>query len=139
MEIYQRPSSRFVAGFIGAPAMNFLSVTRVEARGGRAVAWLCDGSSVATEVPMAAVGDGRGLTLGVRAENVQPGGGTAARVDVIERLGERTLVYANLADGSTIVYDEPGDVRLAVGETVHLTIDGATAHLFDAQGRSLHG
>ena len=46
---------------------------------------------------------------------------------------------ANLSDGSTIVYDEPGDVVLQVGETVHIAIDGAAAHLFDAQGMALHG
>ena len=139
MEIYQRPESRFVAGFIGAPAMNFLPVRDVEARDGRAVVRLGDGSVVATTVPVSAIAAGARLTLGVRAENVLPGGGAAATVDVIERLGERTLVYANLGDGSTIVYDEPGDVRIAVGDSVALTIEGEAAHLFDAEGRAIRG
>ena len=139
MEIYQRPESRFVAGFIGAPAMNFLAVRDVEARDGRAVVRLGDGSVVATTVPVSAIAAGARLTLGVRAENVLPGGGAAATVDVIERLGERTLVYANLGDGSTIVYDEPGDVRIAVGDGVALTIEGEAAHLFDAEGRAIRG
>ena len=139
MEIYQRPESRFVAGFIGAPAMNFLPVRDVEARDGRAVVRLGDGSVVATTVPVSAIAAGARLTLGVRAENVLPGGGAAAKVDVIERLGERTLVYANLGDGSTIVYDEPGDVRIAVGDGVALTIEGEAAHLFDAEGRAIRG
>ena len=139
MEIYQRPESRFVAGFIGAPAMNFLPVRDVEARDGRAVVRLGDGSVVATTVPVSAIAAGARLTLGVRAENVLPGGGAAATVDVIERLGERTLVYANLGDGSTIVYDEPGDVRIAVGDGVALTIEGEAAHLFDAEGRAIRG
>jgi multiple sugar transport system ATP-binding protein len=138
MEIYQRPDSRFVAGFIGAPAMNFLPVAGIAAQDGLAVARLGDGTAVATTVPAGLAGGG-GLTLGVRAENVHPGGGAAARVDVIERLGERTLVYALLADGSGIVYDEPGDVRLAVSETVHLSIDGRAAHLFDGAGRAIRG
>ncbi len=139
MEIYQRPRTRFVAGFIGAPAMNFLPVTGVTGRGGMAVARLPDGSEVATEVPIGAVKAGATLTLGVRAEHVLPGNGAAAKVDVIERLGERTLVYANLSDGSAVVYDEPGDVQLSVGESVALTIDGAAAHLFGPDGLALHG
>ncbi|MCX7382683.1 MAG: sn-glycerol-3-phosphate ABC transporter ATP-binding protein UgpC [Alphaproteobacteria bacterium] len=138
MEIYQRPRTRFVAGFIGAPAMNFLTIAGVTERGGMAVARLPDGSEVATVIPIAAVSSG-GLTLGVRAEHVLPGGGAAAKVDVIERLGERTLVYANFADGSSVVYDEPGDVRLSVGDSVALTIDGTAAHLFGPDGFALHG
>ena len=139
MEIYQRPRTRFVAAFIGAPAMNFLPVAGIEAENGRVVVRLADGSRVVTPVPATAVPEGAVLTLGVRAENVIPGGGAAARVDVIERLGERTLVYANLADGSPIVYDEPGDVRVAVGDNVALSIEGAAVHLFDAQGLALTG
>jgi multiple sugar transport system ATP-binding protein len=139
MEIYQRPRTRFVAGFIGAPAMNFLAVASVSARDGRAVVELRDGSQVETTVPVAALPNGGTLTLGVRAEHIHPGGGAEARIDVIERLGERTLVYANLGDGSTIVYDEPGDVKLAVGDTVQLGLDGANALLFDAAGQALHG
>jgi multiple sugar transport system ATP-binding protein len=139
MEIYQRPRTRFVAGFIGAPAMNFLPVAAVREEAGHLVVTLPGGASVTTTVPAAGLRSGAALTLGVRAEHVHPGSGAPARVDVIERLGERTLVYANLSDGSTIVYDEPGDVVLQVGETVHIAIDGAAAHVFDAQGMALHG
>jgi multiple sugar transport system ATP-binding protein len=48
MEVYQQPSTRFVAGFVGTPAMNFLPVARVEARAGRVVACLPDGTEIAT-------------------------------------------------------------------------------------------
>jgi multiple sugar transport system ATP-binding protein len=139
MEIYQRPRTRFVAAFIGAPAMNFLPVAEIASEAGLVVAILPDGSRVATQVPAAAVPAGAALTLGVRAENVLPGSGASARVDVIERLGERTLVYANLTDGSPIVYDEPGDVKVSVGDSVALTIEGPAAHLFDAAGMAIHG
>ena len=138
MEIYQRPRTRFVAGFIGAPAMNFLPVTAVAEVAGHLVATLPDGARVTTAIPAAAHRPGA-LTLGVRAEHVHPGSGAPARVDVIERLGERTLVHANLQDGTTIVYDEPGDIALSVGQPVNLTIEGAASHLFDAEGMALHG
>jgi multiple sugar transport system ATP-binding protein len=137
MEIYREPATRFVAGFVGTPAMNFFPVVALSDRGGRAVARLADGSEIATDVPLALAA--AGVTLGIRAEDIHPGDGTEARIGVIERLGERTLVHADLADGSTVVYDEPGDARLALGETVRLRFDGAAAHLFGADGRAIRG
>ena len=138
MEVYQQPSTRFVAGFVGTPAMNFLPVARVEARAGRVVACLPDGTEIATPVPAGRLPSGD-LTLGIRAEHIVPGDGAEARVVVIERLGERTLIYADLRDGSTVVYDEPGDVQLDIGQPVRLGFDGAAAHLFGPDGVTLRG
>ena len=138
MEVYRRPQTRFVAGFVGTPAMNFLDVVGVQDHGGMAQVHLADGSRVTSAVPSQLLPAGA-LTLGVRAESIQPGSGIPARVDVIERLGERTLVYANLSDGSTVVYDETGDVQVRIGETVQLAIDGAATHLFGSDGRAIRG
>jgi len=138
MEIYIRPATRFVASFIGSPPMNFLPVTPTGEGGGFAAVRLADGSVVNTAVPSASL-SGAGVTaLGVRAEHVIPGSGAPARVDVVERLGERTLVYAVTADGSTIVYDEPGHVAPAIGERVELAFDPSHALLFDANGITYH-
>jgi multiple sugar transport system ATP-binding protein len=154
MEAYQQPGTRFVAGFVGTPAMNFLPVARVAEREGFAVACLPDGTEIVTQVPAGRLPSGD-LTLGIRAENIVPSGaenlvpgraesimpegGTEARVVVIERLGERTLIYADLRDSSTVVYDEPGDVRLSIGERVRLTFDGTAAHLFGPDGMAIRG
>jgi len=135
-EIYARPATRFVAGFIGTPAMNFLPVASVTDEAGTAVVGLPDGSLVNTGVALSALPGGQGLTLGVRAEDIVAGAGTPAKVDVVERLGERTLIYAVLQDGSTIVYDEPGDARVRIGDEVRIAIDGGHAHLFDQAGRA---
>jgi multiple sugar transport system ATP-binding protein len=137
MEVYQHPRTRFVAGFVGTPAMNFLPVASVEDVGGRALVRLPDGSGVATSLPIGAMPGGT-MELGVRAENVVPGAGAPARVDVIERLGERTLVHAVLRDGSILIYDEPGDVTISIGDNVHLGIDAAAAHLFNSEGQAIH-
>ena len=138
MAIYRHPATRFVAGFVGSPAMNFLPVTGIEDAAGRAAVRLPDGTLVTTAVPTASLRD-RDLTVGVRAENIAPGVGAMATVDVIELLGERTLIYANLQDGSTLVYDEPGDIKLAIGDRVQLCIDGTAGHLFDRDGRNING
>ena len=138
MEVYSQPRSRFVAAFIGTPGMNFLPVAATEVQGGRMRVRLTDGTNMATTIPAAAARGFGPLTLGVRAEHVHAGSGSAARVDVIERLGDRTLIYAMLGDGSTIVYDEPGDAGIRIGDRVELSFDGTAVHLFDATGRAYH-
>jgi len=137
IEVYRRPGTRFVAGFIGTPAMNFLPVATVHAEDGRATAVLADGMRVRTAVPCAALPAGP-FTLGTRAEHVQAGDGSPATIEVVEHLGERTLIHARLQDGSVLVYAEPGDVTLHAGDTVAVQVDGATAHLFDDAGRAYH-
>jgi multiple sugar transport system ATP-binding protein len=138
MEVYRRPATRFVAAFIGSPSMNFLSVSIAGESGGRTTVRLADGTMVATAIPAASLRGSGELTLGVRAEHVLTGEGSPARVDVVERLGERTLVYAIAGDGSTIVYDEPGDIAPAIGEYVKLSVDPAQVMLFDTGGTAYH-
>jgi len=140
MEIYSRPASRFVANFVGSPSMNFLPVTRVTDRDGRALVTLPDQSEVQTAIPTDSLPGGDGLTLGIRAEAVRVAadGATRGKPDVIERLGERTLAYVRLADNSTIIAEDAGNSRLAVGDTVGLRLDGTSAHIFDAQDKAYH-
>jgi len=136
-DIYTRPRTRFVAGFIGTPAMNFLPVDAVQEQGGQAIA-LIGGHQVVTGIPAGALAGGTGLTLGVRAEHIHAGQGMPATVDVLERLGDRTLIYARGADGQVMVYDEPGHAPVSVGDQVQLSIDGGAAHLFSPDGRAYH-
>jgi multiple sugar transport system ATP-binding protein len=103
MEVYRRPATRFAASFIGSPAMNFLSVTPISDTAGFMTVRLPDGASFAIRIPAVSLPRDSAFTLGIRAEHVSPGTGSPARVDVVERLGERTLVYAVTSDGATIV------------------------------------
>ncbi|HXV31916.1 MAG TPA: sn-glycerol-3-phosphate ABC transporter ATP-binding protein UgpC [Sinorhizobium sp.] len=140
MEIYSRPASRFVATFVGSPTMNFLPVGLSD-REGFARARLPDGTELQTSIPLAGI-DGREHALGIRAEAVKVANGgtatTAGKVDVIERLGDRTLLYTRLKDGSVIVAEDIGNSRVAIGDEIALTLDGARTHLFDAEGRAWH-
>ena len=141
MEIYNRPATRFVAGFVGAPAMNFLAV-KIIAEGDLVVAETEAGLRIATAIPAQGLAEGT-FELGIRSEHVritQPSGdATEGIVDVLERLGERTLVYVRLSDGQQIVGSDSGDSRVAVGDRVGLSFEGAKAHLFDAAGLAWHG
>jgi multiple sugar transport system ATP-binding protein len=137
MEIYSRPATQFVAGFVGTPAMNFVPA-RIGAAG---TVQLPDGSVVPTQVDIAELPEGATLKLGVRAESIDivaPGAGhTSGRVKFVERLGDRTLIYVSLADDSVLVAEDLGASRLAIGDPVGLRIDAAATHLFDEQ-RAYH-
>jgi multiple sugar transport system ATP-binding protein len=138
LEIYRRPATRFVAGFIGSPAMNFLRVEPVAGEDGAVTARLPDGALVPTGVPAGSFASGPPVELGIRAEHCVPGPGISVLVDVVEHLGERTLVYARLGDGAPLVYQDAGDSPVRVGDRVSLSLRRGFVHLFDAAGRAHH-
>jgi len=138
MDVYTRPATRFVAGFIGSTAMNFLPVARESSIGGLARVRLPDGTALATAIE--APETPRDWTLGVRPEDLTlcDDGPTRGRADVVERLGDRTLVHVALADGSNVVAEAPRDARVQGGDTVALRFDPHAVHLFDAGGQAFH-
>ena len=140
MEIYRRPANTFVAQFVGSPAMTLADAQLVEG-GDHATLKIGDGTIVETRVPRAPLAKSAQLRLGLRPEAVRVAGGGAgptAKVELVERLGERTLVYARLADGQAITAEDEGDSSVKIGDSVPLTIDGAAAHVFDGDGTGYH-
>ena len=126
MEIYDRPASQFVGGFIGSPPMNFL-------RGSvRAGSFEGDGFAFPiARVPARA--DGRGLLLGVRAEHLRIGEqGVPARISVVEPLGDHALVTA-LVGKTPIKVQAPIDVRATPDDDVRLAFDESKARWMDAE------
>jgi multiple sugar transport system ATP-binding protein len=138
-ELYEQPANRFVAGFIGSPAMNFLRGTVSS-----------DGDGVAlrvgeVDVPLggraAAIARDRGrgaeLYLGVRPEHLDVGGrGTSgvrleATVDVVEFLGDEELVHASAAGTDVIIVVKAGS-GVRVGDRVELSAADTHVHAFDA-------
>jgi multiple sugar transport system ATP-binding protein len=139
MALYERPATRFVAGFVGSPGMNFLPVERVADADGLCAVRLSNGAVVQTAVPAFAA-DGK-LELGVRPDAVTPAadGQLDGTVEVIERLGDRTLLHVQLRDGPLIVADAPPRApEPAVGAAIRLRLDLQRAHLFDAAGIAHH-
>ncbi|MBD8064513.1 sn-glycerol-3-phosphate ABC transporter ATP-binding protein UgpC [Devosia sp. PTR5] len=139
MEVYSRPATRFVAAFVGSPAMNFIPVESVTDREGRAAFSFAGQQPVATTVPFAGL-PSTGLTFGIRAEaaHIDPNGSIEATVDVVERLGERTLVYTRLADGASLVAEDKGISSVQAGDTVRIALDGHAAMAFDEAGKAYH-
>ena len=140
IEIYRRPATRFVAGFIGTPAMNFMPVERAASDDAFAMVQLPDGTPLKTAVTNAALNGSNKLTAGVRAESlvVDDNSTIRGRADVVERLGERTLAYVTLANGQIVVAEAHRDSPLVAGEQVGLRFDASHIHLFDEAGKAYH-
>jgi len=147
-EIYDAPSSTYVASFLGSPTMNLVPAEIVPADNGLAVR--VDGSTVWPVPPERleryAAWRGKPVIFGLRPESfawrpAADGGGAGARLDavaeVIEPLGSDTLVFFNLND-TEMAARLPPDCSCAPGERFTVHPDLRRMHLFDAKtGRAL--
>jgi multiple sugar transport system ATP-binding protein len=142
MEIYARPANAFVARFVGSPAMTLAPATLLPRDGAFARVRLGDGAEVETRVALDGLPPGAPLQLGLRPESVAvtapEAGTTKAKVELVERLGDRTLVYARLADGLEVTAQDEGNSRIRLGDEIGLSIDGAGTHLFGPDGAGHH-
>ena len=141
MEIYSRPATAFVAAFVGSPAINLLPVVLSAGANGSTRATLPTGETIDTPIAFDRLAPGEGWRVGVRAENVGVAndGRLSAAVDVLERLGDRTLAYCKLGDGTAIIAEDADMSSLKVGDAVRIAIDPAGVHLFDGEALGHHG
>src|SRR5262245_65090288 len=136
LELYGRPANKFVAGFIGSPAMNFVDVT-VSGDG----LW-AEAPGLRLQVPqrMRSLG-GKRLTLGMRPEALRLANGTdegadshgfATTVDVLEPLGNEILLNFRAGGVPMVARVDPG-VRVKAHENIRLALDPERLHFFDAK------
>ena len=138
MEVYNRPANTFVAQFVGSPEM-MLIPAELSKRGKFSTATLADGTVVETRVSATALKDAKDIRVGLRPEAIRVGDGqTKAKVELVERLGDRTLVYGRLTNGQAVTAEDEGDSRVKIGDDVTLRIDGSAAHIFGPDGAGYH-
>jgi multiple sugar transport system ATP-binding protein len=138
MELYNEPANRFVAGFIGSPAMNFVGVRLAAVNGGL---W-AESEGIRLKVPgplKDRVGPytGKEVTLGVRPEDLGIAGDSdatdlsfLAAVEVVERLGSEILLDVAVGPTTMVASVEPTS-RAKVHETLRLAINPDRMHFFD--------
>ncbi len=129
LELYDRPQNLFVAGFIGSPAMNFLSgAVRVNGR-------LEFESHGGVRMPLASApsgSDGRAAIYGVRPEHFAiADDGAEAIVQVIEPTGSEIQIVAKLGDAEVIAAFRERHI-IKPGDKIRLKPDPRLVHLFDA-------
>jgi len=130
MEVYARPATTYVAGFIGSPAMNMLPARRVG--DGKAIE-LPGGAKLNLGKPLAGSGD---LLVGIRPEHIgiaASGGGVfQMNVDLVEALGADTLVHGRVGSDTSLTVRLPGTTRVAAGQRLALAVPAEDFHLYDA-------
>jgi multiple sugar transport system ATP-binding protein len=146
-EVFRRPHSKFVAGFIGSPPMNLKDAEVADGQ-------LVFGNGDRLPIPQHfrdRVGTGQKVTFGLRPDDIYPvghgihSGGEAdvlrqdMRVILTEPLGNETLVFSEFAGGEWVgrmLNPRP----LQPGEAISFSLDLSQAHLFDREsGRTLRG
>ncbi|GAA0304651.1 ABC transporter ATP-binding protein [Sphingomonas oligophenolica] len=112
LDIYRRPANLFVAGFIGSPRMNFLIGPPAAAHGA--------------------------ATIGIRPEHLKiaDSGMLEGVVRTVEHLGNEALIHAELPDGPMLTARCSEDVSTHPGEAISFSVDPASIHRFDDDGRA---
>ena len=143
LELYSHPANKFVAGFIGSPAMNFVDVTIAAPADG---VW-AEAPGLRLRVPpdrteRLRAHAGQRITLGVRPEDLHlAAGGDAphtivdAVVDVVEPLGSEILLDVKVGPSMMVARVDP-TVRVKVHETLRLAVDPDRMQFFDAKSET---
>jgi lactose/L-arabinose transport system ATP-binding protein len=140
LDLYNDPTNRFVAGFIGSPKMNFIKA-RIVGRDARGVVVELAGEEKTRIVqPLAGVAPepGSKVVVGVRPEHFGHAGegdaDIAVAIDVVEHLGGTSFLYAKTANGEDVVIQRDA---AKVPDTSEIIVSIRKSYLFDEKGLRL--
>ncbi|WP_319411589.1 sn-glycerol-3-phosphate ABC transporter ATP-binding protein UgpC [uncultured Cohaesibacter sp.] len=140
LELYHRPKNLFVAGFIGSPKMNFLTVTVEQDNGKACVALLPGGARMTIPTDGKKVPGGE-MTLGIRPEHIDATGKGDVVIDtkvaLAECLGSETLFFTDLPDGLQIAVKADGLAQEKAGMALRIGLPAKACHLFDKDGNAI--
>ena len=142
MDVYLKPASRFVAGFIGSPAMNFIDARVIEAEGGLFI----DAGDFRVKTPESFRPPlrsyvGRQVVFGVRPEDIAAhdcsadaanGNTVTTRAEVVETLGSEIFAHLTCGSHSIVARMEVPESPVRVGEMLQVDLKMAKTHVFDA-------
>jgi multiple sugar transport system ATP-binding protein len=135
MDLYHHPANLFVAGFLGAPSMNFISVETRAVNDGRATVANASLDPIEVSTTGRDIRTGNKAILGLRPQYLVPSAAPAegmlhGKVVLTERLGAETVVEVGLNDGSRVIAALGEDRILEPGTEIGLGFDPGQAHLF---------
>ncbi|MFZ2650652.1 MAG: TOBE domain-containing protein, partial [Burkholderiaceae bacterium] len=141
MDLYHRPQNLFVAEFIGSPKMNILPGRLLRAEADHALVQVHE-EPVSAAVDARAAKAGDPVFLGIRPEHLltgdaAPGAALHVRLRHLERLGEASMLYLEVApDAPLATLRVDGHATQVEGERIALRIRPEQCHLFDAAGKA---
>ncbi|CAE6930826.1 maltose/maltodextrin ABC transporter ATP-binding protein MalK [Vibrio alginolyticus] len=141
LELYHYPENRFVAGFIGSPKMNFMSVFIDEVEAERVKVQLSNGVSFWIPVDGTTVNRGDRMSLGIRPEHLLSASEADASIHgevmIVEKLGNETQVYLNLEGADAdVIFRQPDTLAVDTGDKLEIGIPAYRCHLFHSDGRA---
>jgi multiple sugar transport system ATP-binding protein len=143
LELYNEPANRFVAGFLGSPAMNFATVKVSQDSG---AIWAAN-SGMQIKAPSDCADRlgryvGKEVTLGIRPEDLRVASvadpaelGFDVVVEVVEKLGSEILLDVAVGAETMVAAVEPS-VRAAIHDRMRLALNPERLHFFDMQSEA---
>ncbi len=141
LELYNLPANKFVASFIGTPAMNFLAVEVSQMSGRSSTIRIAESPKIkiSTRFETSKETATDGFEIGIRPEHIRLApqdkskSDLSGMVDIVEQLGNLTVLYVDTPVGQIIVESHGAD-QTKSGDTVGLVFDRQNIHLFNAKG-----
>ena len=134
MELFHEPANKFVAGFIGAPSMNFLDVDVLEVSGDKATVQNSALDAIEVSTKGREIVAGGKAILGIRPQHLSPAedglGMLHGKVALTERLGTETVIDLILRDETKLIATISEDRLFASDQNVDFTFESTQAHLF---------
>jgi multiple sugar transport system ATP-binding protein len=136
LDLYHNPKNLFVAGFLGSPRMNFITVKAQSGAEGKVKVTLPSDKTVTIAAKVNK--NIKKAILGVRPEQFEEcsekEGLISGKVRIIEHLGSEIYAYITLPQSSkSIMVRTAGDHPVKIGDTMHFRLNPEAAHLFDAK------
>ncbi|MFW6148802.1 MAG: ABC transporter ATP-binding protein [Atribacterota bacterium] len=146
LDVYQDPNNQFVAGFIGSPAMNFISSRLLKEESG----YFIDAESFKVKLPenfhkKISSHTGKQVTFGVRPEDFHDKhfypdatkeNTIKAKVEVIEPLGDEVLFYVT-SGKHQIIAKLDSRTKLQVGNEIELALEMGESHIFNPENEEI--
>ncbi|WP_122032683.1 maltose/maltodextrin ABC transporter ATP-binding protein MalK [Aliivibrio sp. EL58] len=141
LELYHYPKNRFVAGFIGSPKMNFISVFIEDVEKNQVKVQFKNGASFWIPVDGTQVTRGERMSLGIRPEHLvaAENGDAVIKGDVlvVEKLGYETQIYLTIEDADAdMIYRVPDTALIEAGDAFSIGIPANRCHLFHNDGKA---
>ena len=141
MDLYHHPMTKFVAGFIGQPKMNFLKTTNVIVQNKKLTTNVTDSNSVTLAVKVEETKSGDVIEIGIRPEDLEITSdkkGLPMNVEVVEHLGATVILYGSVQEDGDFCAVLPSDVDVKPGQDIRLKLDPTKCHAFKENGQALY-
>lgn len=129
-EIYKKPKSIFVAGFVGSPQMNFLNMKVIS----EGTSFFAEGYGL--KIPLKSDPKRESVIIGIRPEDIfiekkSKSASVITSIYFVEKLMSETILHLSLENGKSIVVKVPNDLSVHEGEKIEIHIDTGAIHIFD--------